>query len=130
MAFHFELFLQLYTTFYTGVRQGETAEVFHNGQWHPICGHYFWNNGIGANLYCQQLGYDLGEIRPESTSASRQVALPSDGIRIGMCNEGDTWLSCTGGCNDLSVGGDHCSNCQAGAMAGLQIDCFNGKKIW
>ena len=115
-------------SFFTGVRHGEVAEVFHNGQWYPICGHWFWNNGIGANLFCQQLGYNSGTIRSESTSASRQVALPSDGIRVGKCNEGDTWLSCTGGCNDLSVGGDHCSDCQAGAMAGLKIDCFNGMK--
>ena len=59
------------------------------------------------------------------------IPLASDGLRIGACTSNDnSLLSCTGGCNDLSVGGDHCSDCQAGAMAGLKIDCFNGKKIW
>ena len=122
---------QINTTFYTGVsvRQGETAELFHNGEWYPICGHWFWNNGNGADLFCQQLGYQSGTIRAESTS--RQVALPSDGIRIGMCNAEDTWPHCTGGCNDLSVGGTPdtgCSDCREGAMAGLKIDC-EGMKI-
>ena len=112
---------QINTTFYTGVRQGETAELFHNGQWYPICGHYFWDNGNGADLFCQQLGYQSGTIRAESTS--HQVALPSGGIRIGKCNAGDTWPNCTGGCNNLSVGGTSCSDCREGAMAGLKIEC-------
>ena len=89
----------------------------------------FWNNNNGANLFCQQLGFDFGTIRPESTSNQRQVALPDDGIRIGQCNDGETWGSCTGGCNDLSVGGGHCSNCQAGVNAGIKIDCSPGMKI-
>ena len=38
------------------VRQNETSEVFFNGQWHPICGHSFWDNSHGAELFCHQLG--------------------------------------------------------------------------
>ena len=89
----------------------------------------FLNNNNGANLFCQQLGFGSGTIRPESKS--KQVSLPADGIRIGLCNDGDTWGSCTGHCNDLSVGGDSadCSNCQTGENAGIKIDCSTGMKI-
>ena len=48
------------------VRQGDVAEVFHNGQWHPICAHYFRANNHGAKLFCQQLGYESGIVRQES----------------------------------------------------------------
>ena len=27
-------------------------EVFWNGVWTPICGHWFWNNDYGADLFC------------------------------------------------------------------------------
>ena len=106
------------------VRHGETAEFFHDGQWHPICGHHFWDNDVGADLFCKKLGYDFGKIRPESTKSNPQVPLPKDGIRIGTCNEGDTFGSCTGGANELSIGGVTSSDCQSGVMAGLKIDCF------
>ena len=72
----------------------EIAEIYFSGMWIPICGHYFWNNNIGATLFCQQLGYQMGEIKQESIS--RQVPLPNDGFRIGSCNENDIWPQCTG----------------------------------
>ena len=58
------------------VRQSETVEILHGGQWHPICGHIFWDNNFGADLFCKILGYQFGIIRPESSSEMRQVPLP------------------------------------------------------
>ena len=109
------------------VRQSDTAEILHDGQWHPICGHIFWDNDFGADLFCKILGYQFGIIRPESNSESRQVPLPKDGIRIGECNEEDTNLKhCTERDNDLSFP----SNCKQEEMAGIKIDCFmEGMKI-
>ena len=98
-------------------------EVFQNSQWHPICGRWFWDNNIGASLFCQQLGFDSGTI----TSEQRTIRLPRDGIRVGRCNIGDTWLSCTGGCNDLSVGGGQCSDCRTGVRSGVQVACIKGR---
>ena len=47
------------------VRLGDMdiAEVFFNHQWVPICGHWFWDNDEGANLFCQELGFEAGNIR-------------------------------------------------------------------
>ena len=89
------------------VRQADTAEVFYNGQWHPICGHFFRANNHGARLFCQQLGYQSGIVTEESKSFG--VRLPSDGIKIGRCKEGDIWPTCSDGCNDMGVGGTSCA---------------------
>ena len=99
----------------------EIAEIYYSGMWIPICGHYFWNNNIGATLFCQQLGYETGIVKQESIA--RQVPLPDDGFRIGECETNDIWGQCTGGCNDHTIGGTHCSDCRSGAMAGLRIEC-------
>ena len=42
--------------------ENQVAEVYFNNQWTPICGHWFWNNNIGATLFCQELGYNSGVI--------------------------------------------------------------------
>ena len=63
------------------VRLGENqiAEVYFQNEWVPICGHWFWNNNIGATLFCQELGFQYGYIKNQSD-------LPNDGLRIGQCN--------------------------------------------
>ena len=106
----------------TIVRQIDVAEVFHNGQWYPICAHYFRANEHGASDFCRQLGYESGTINQESKSL--QVQLPSSGISIGKCGEGDVLPYCTGGCNNLKIGMACGGSCEAGAMAGTRIDCF------
>ena len=125
------LYIIMTTNFYsnTGLYQvrlnnDEIAEIYFSGMWIPICGHYFWNNNIGATLFCQQLGQKTGIVKQESIAG--QVPLPDDGFRIGECNENDTWQQCTGGCNDHTIGGTLCSDCRSGAMAGLRIECSNG----
>ena len=51
--------------------------------------------------------------------------LASDAIRVGKCNSNDEWLKCTGGCNDLKIGGacNQFANCAAGQMASVEIKC-------
>ena len=103
----------------------EIAEIYQHGKWIPICGHWFWDNNNGATLFCQQLGYFSGIVKEESIAG--QVPLPDDGFRIGECKTNDIWGQCTGSCNDHTTGGTHCSDCRSGAMAGLKIECSNGK---
>ena len=63
----------------------QIAEVKFNGQWVPICGHWFWNSdSIGASLFCQKMGFESGELK----KPLRQLELPSDGLRVGKCNQG------------------------------------------
>ena len=107
----------------TAVRLGsnDIAEVYYNGQWGPICGHWFWENDIGASLFCQELGFPSGKI-------TKTLTLPSDGLRVGMCQEGDNWLQCSqNDCNQLEFGGfcNNGGNCQKGQNAAVAIECSN-----
>ena len=94
----------------------EIAEIFINEMWVPICGHYFWDNNHGAELFCQKLGYKSGQPGAKSP-------LPSDGVKIGKCYYGDIWPNCSGGCNDHSIGGNELCDCRSGAMSGTKINC-------
>ena len=59
-----------------------------------------------------------------------QSKLNDDAIRIGTCSDSDNQLfGCTGGCNDLKVGGN-CTNdergvCTKGQPAKIEIECNN-----
>ena len=98
----------------------QIAEVEFNGQWVPICGHYFWDNNVGASLFCQQLGYPSGKIE-------KRLKLPCDGLQVGRCNEGDNWLQCSHPkCNQLIIGGqcnDSPAICTKGENAAISIHC-------
>ena len=106
------------------LKEGKFPEVFWNGNWAPICGHWFWNNNYGATLFCQKLDSSFTSgivIRREDKP------LESDGLRIGECREQDHWLSCTGGANELDnpscgggcSGGSGCSSrCTSGCNSG------------
>ena len=37
-------------------------EILVDNGWHPICGHWFWNNNFGARLFCQELGFNDGKV--------------------------------------------------------------------
>ena len=104
---------------------GDKPEVFYNNRWTPICGHYFWNNNNGADLFCQQFksqGYLSGTINKGTVS---EYTLNTDALKIGQCNKGDSWLGCTGGCNNLQVGGQ----CRGKLVVHLhEIEEFGQKK--
>merc|ERR1711899_654735 len=115
--------------YYTGengsvrIKEEKYPEIFLNGNWLPICGHYFWDNNYGADLFCQKLDpkFTNGII-----SKSHGKRLASDGVRIGKCQpEDQQLLSCTGGGNDLGIGnGFATANCEAGQLAAVEIQCY------
>ena len=43
--------------------ENQIAEVYIENKWVPICGHWFWNNNIGATLFCQEMGFESGYIK-------------------------------------------------------------------
>ena len=97
--------------------------VFWGNMWAPICGHYFWNNQIGANKFCQQMGYDSG-LHSGRESGEFYV---TDSFKIGQCNTDDPWKNCSGGCNDYQVGG-RCTDsrngvCTARSPVKITISC-------
>ena len=93
-------------------------EVYFDGKWVPICGQYFWNNNIGANLFCQEFGFESGTLK------NTHLTLPNDGLNIGKCEQRDAWLQCSGNCNNLQIGG-FCGagKCTKGSKSGILIDC-------
>ena len=97
----------------------DIAEVYFNEKWVPICGHWFWDNNIGATLFCQKLGFESGAI-------NERFELKNDGLRVGQCNSGDAWLQCSR-CNELQVGGqcDGGGSCNRGQTAAFSISCFD-----
>ena len=107
---------------FAGIDGKKGPLVFWDNQWHPICGYYFWNNNVAAKLYCNAVGYEFGEVEQKGEWNSTM-----DHFRIGQCNENDTLLKCTGGCNDYKVGGS-CSNddnavCKARNPAQFFLKC-------
>ena len=81
-----------------------TPFIFWDNVWSPICGHYFWDNQVGATKFCQKIMYKEGEWATSGNSYS------TDAFRVGECNAEDDWdTKCTGGCNDYEAGGQ-CSN--------------------
>ena len=96
----------------------QMPEVYFDGKWVPICGQYFWNNNIGANLFCQEFGFEYGTLK------NTHLTLPNDGLIIGKCEQRDAWLQCSGNCNNLQIGG-FCGGekCTKGSKSGILIDC-------
>ena len=37
-------------------------EVFKDGQWGTVCGHWFWDSNDGANIACKKVGYAGGTV--------------------------------------------------------------------
>merc|ERR1711976_737248 len=98
------------------LRSNGEPEVYINGGYRPICGHFFWDNNNGADLFCKELNYQYrsGEI----TSSKYSQRLASDAVKIGKCKKNDYWKQCTGGCNNLQVGGNclgELGSCRAGS---------------
>ena len=69
----------------------KTPEVLWNRKWTPICGHFFWDNQYGPNLFCKKL--DSKFIYGKFTKRLDKL-IERDSIWIGNCGSGDDWLSC------------------------------------
>ena len=77
---------------------------------------------LPAKRYFQTLVFNIGIV-----SKVPGKPLAKDAIRVGKCNLNDKWLKCTGGCNDLRIGGAchplQFAKCTAGQMASVEIKC-------
>ena len=66
------------------------------GMWWPICGQFFLENDIGADLFCRQLNkeYTGGsvELEPYEVQDDDKSTIPMDSFMIGKCNENDRSL--------------------------------------
>ena len=109
--------------------------VYWNNTWSPICGHYFWDNDNGANLFCKKLGYINGTVYPgKAVSPLSRQGYSQDALRIGKCDARNSVLTrCSGGCNDMKIGGrcyeNEDASCSKGEKVKITINCFGGSEV-
>merc|ERR1712156_923072 len=71
------------------LRSNGEPEVYINGNYRPICGHFFWDNDNGADLFCKQLNsqYRSGEI----TSSKYSLQLDFDAVICKLVEVVEDW---------------------------------------
>ena len=75
-------------------------KVYYGGRFVRICGDHFWDNNNGANVFCQQLGYEAGTI-VKSSGVARNG---EDALYVGECPSSAKSLSdCKGDPNAAGV---------------------------
>ena len=99
--------------------QAFVPNVNFEGEWYPICGHYFWDNNDGATIVCQKLGFDSGTLQ--------QVRAPftKDAMYVGTCNPGEDLTSCTAGGNHWPTVLD---DCKSGQPVSATVTCQGGSE--
>lgn len=106
-----------------------TPEIGFNGQWYPICGHWFWNNNNGATTVCKALGFTTGVVNQlrgvgalTLTTQAKWVGLCAADTRLELC-EADKWGML-----------DPDNVCGKGGTGGMTITCSgpnsNTPKHW
>ena len=88
-----------------------------DASFHPICGHFFWNNNHGATAVCVALGFGYG------VSVRTNAAYNRDAMPVGECHAGEALDICSAGGNafgDLSYNG---GSCRSGNSIGVEIIC-------
>ena len=101
------------------------AEYCKDDRWYPICGHYFVDNDVGADLICKGKGYSKGAKRVGLTRNLRK-----DAVYVGRCDEGDKIYDCTG----TNADGTCCDgnsqryqlgqgDCTAYLSTGVEVEC-------
>ena len=105
-----------------------TPEVYYNGSWYPICGHYFWDDDQGATNFCQKLGATSGSVSPPNKDASgtgtstlNPPELGQTAMHVGLCGKGQAMPECNEKGNhwgDLKQAG-----CQKGSPARMTVTC-------
>ena len=92
-----------------GLVDDGTPFIFWGVQWYPICGHYFWDNDVGAKLICNKLGYPSGQVFRNIDILKPKETYSEDSFKIGKCKINDELENCSGGCNDYQAG-NYCGN--------------------
>lgn len=96
-------------------------EVFHGGKFHPICGHFFWDNNRGANMFCKKMGFAHGGRQ------HRRNKFKVDSMPVGKCGKkaekrGDL-RKCNAGGNAWGNFGYRRGWCKAGKKIGVSVIC-------
>jgi len=104
----------------------QIPEVYYNGIWSPICGHWFWDNDNGATLFGKEL--HGGSYDGTCKITRKRTKLQAQGVMIGKCTDedlkkGKTIFECSGGHNLSNAGGRYERGCAKGKTVGVEIEC-------
>ncbi|KAK3270187.1 hypothetical protein CYMTET_21402 [Cymbomonas tetramitiformis] len=102
-----------------------TPWYYLQGGWHPVCGHWLWDDHHTADAFCRKLGYSEGRVR-----ATWRRLEGVGGVYFGRCLAGETLGQCSGGHStwegmtksppSLHVPG---GRCYPGERAGVDFEC-------
>lgn len=93
----------------------KTPFIYYNGAFVRICGQYFWDNNVGAGLFCNKMGAVTGIVYGRNNR--QEYGYRS--LRIGKCDEKDTsLLHCSDGSNKYNYDG-----CDSGDKGKITITC-------
>ena len=101
-----------------------TPEVYYKGEWYPVCGHGFWDNGNGTTTLCKKLGFKAGGL-VGGYYPNRQPAgvYPKDAMPVGGCRPGEPLTACTGIHNDWGNLDGRDGTCRQGNKVRVSITC-------
>jgi len=88
--------------------------------WKPICGHYFWDNNVGASIFCKKLGYLWGGIIEKERNSYNE-----DAFYVGGCGSKDI-TDLENGCTKPNLVAPH--DCKKGRPVSIKIKCTEG--LW
>jgi len=98
-------------------------EVNFKGKWYPICGHYFWDDNMGANKFCRMLGFHHG------THGKTRKKLGVDSMPVGRCGPGQRFNKCNQGGHAWGNFGYRGNSCRKGRKIGVTIKCTGGRGV-
>ena len=92
-------------------------EVLYQGNYYPICGHYFWDNNNGATIVCKMLGFDSGKHKKVGD------AFNVDAMPVGNCKPGEELTKCTAGGNAWGNFDYKNGYCKKGSSVSVEVIC-------
>ena len=98
-------------------------EVLYQGNYYPICGHFFWDSQDGAATVCKNLGFSGGELKNWPVRSSNE-GYTKDAMPVGTCDVSQHLDKCTDGGNawgDLGYGNGFC---RMGNHVKIEVTCF------
>lgn len=106
------------------MKEGEAfvPEVLFEGKYYPICGHYFWDNDLGAGSVCKSLGFTGGN-DIHATSRTGHV-YDTNAMPVGGCMDGEDLTKCTGGDNAWGNFDFRDGRCKRGNSVGVKVTCY------
>jgi hypothetical protein len=116
-------------------------EVLYEGEYHPMCGIFFWDTHDGAVTVCQELGFETGVLtfglfsspHPEGTFAYERDAMPigkcAPGVFVDQCSvSSSSWGDFNWEQEMFCCPGEF-NSCKAGNLVGIEVTCQGSNDV-